>query len=114
MNAKLLERLTRGEKIENYREPGNSMTPIIKHRDPVTIAPVDIDKLEIGDVVLAKVRGKFYTHLVNAIRGDCIQIANNHGYVNGWTSRRQIYGIVIEVNGHALPSALSKVRPAAE
>jgi hypothetical protein len=34
MNAQLIERLKRGEKIENYREPGNSMTPIIKHREP--------------------------------------------------------------------------------
>lgn len=109
MKAELRARLRNGETIYDYREPGNSMAPIIKHREPVTIAPCDVEKIEIGDIVYAKVRGRHYTHRVNAIQGDRIQIANNHGLVNGWTSRRQIYGIVIEVNGRPIPGAVSKV-----
>ncbi|MFA6603377.1 MAG: hypothetical protein WCT10_00880 [Patescibacteria group bacterium] len=109
MNALILERLARGETIENHREPGNSMAPLIRHREPVTLAPVDASKLERGDIVLAKVRGRFFTHKVSAVQGDKVQIANNHGRVNGWTSRRQVYAIVTAVNGVPRLRAAEKV-----
>lgn len=105
----ILERLARGETVQKYREPGNSMTPIIRHREPVTLAPVDTAKLEKGDIVLAKVRGRFYTHKIVAICKGRVQIANNHGHVNGWTSRQQVYGIVTAVSGVPRPGAESKV-----
>ena len=110
MHSQIIERLKRGETIKNFRESGNSMTPVIKHREPVTIAPVDVSKLERGDIVLAKVRGHFYTHRVNAIQGDRVQIANNHGHVNGWTNFRHVYGIVIEVSGKPISSAKLKIK----
>jgi hypothetical protein len=95
MNKKI-DRLLAGETIVS-KEPGNSMTPIIKHRQPVRLAPVkDWNELEIGDVAYCKVSGKIYTHLVTAKdskRG--LQISNNHGYVNGWT--KTVYGKMIEV-----------------
>jgi hypothetical protein len=75
------------------------MSPIIKPRQRVTIAPVDPTDLRKGDVVLAKVGGRYLLHKVSALRGDRVQIANNHGHVNGWTSRDQVYGIVIAVDG---------------
>ena len=108
--APILERLARGETVEGYKEPGNSMVPIIHHREPVTLAPVDTSKLKKGDVVLAKVGGRFYTHKVVAVQGDRVQIGNNHGHVNGWTSRDQVYAIVTEVNGRVIRRALDKVK----
>lgn len=49
---------------------------------------------KVGDIVFCKVGGRFIdAHLIVKIDGDRYQIANNHGYINGWT--RQIYGRVI-------------------
>ena len=98
MFAQLAERLRAGETVE-CRPTGDSMTPIIKSRQLVTISPVDAATLRKGDVVLAKVGGRYLLHKVSALRGDRVQIANNHGYVNGWTSRAQVYGIVPAVDG---------------
>ena len=93
-----VERLRRGESVE-VRPTGNSMTPIIKSRDLVRLAPVDGAAVGKGDVVLAKVGGRYYLHRVSAVRGDRLQISNNHGHVNGWTTRDRVYGIVTMVDG---------------
>jgi hypothetical protein len=107
--AAVVARLKAGERVADHREGGNSMTPIIKHRQPVTLEPVDTDKLEKGDIVLVKVRGAVYTHLVLATRGDEVQIGNNHGHVNGWTKRSNVFGIVTEIDGVARSGAREKV-----
>jgi len=94
MNKKI-ERLLNGETIVS-KEPGNSMLPIIKSKQPVRIKPATWEDVEVGDVVYCKVRGNVYTHLVtakNAKRG--CQISNNRGHVNGWT--KNVYGKVVEV-----------------
>lgn len=89
----MVDRLARGETIENYREGGNSMLPLIKSRQPVNIYPKDRDPVQ-GDIVFCKVHGKFFMHLVSAVDGDRVQISNNHGHVNGWTSKSKVYGYV--------------------
>jgi hypothetical protein len=71
------------------------MTPIIKHRQPVRLAPATWEECGPGDVVYARVRGHFYTHLVKAISAKGVLIGNNHGHNNGWT--KKVYGIVTEV-----------------
>jgi hypothetical protein len=105
----ILEKLKLKQTIHNYVESGNSMTPLISHREPVTLAPVDKSKLAIGDIVLSKVAGRFYLHLIKAIQEDRIQIGNNHGHINGWTNRDKVFGIVIEVNGRKISGAVDKV-----
>ena len=57
----------------------------------------DNDELEAGDIVLCKVNGSQYLHLVKAIQGDRVQIGNNRGRVNGWTSRQQVFGKLTKV-----------------
>jgi hypothetical protein len=95
-----LEKLKNGETVTNYREGGNSMRPIIKNRQPVTLRPIrDRGALEKGDIVHVKVNGRRYTHLVIATRNGQVQIGNNHGGVNGWTSVDNVYGIVTEIDG---------------
>ena len=82
-------------KITGY---GQSMTPILKSGQSVICEPVkDETKLEKKDIVLCKVKGHYYLHLIWAIRNDKeYLIGNNHGHPNGWVSRNQIYGKVVE------------------
>lgn len=87
------ERLAAGEPV-SLRPTGNSMTPIIRSRQQITISPVDPAEVGKGDIVLAKVAGRHYIHLVTAATGDKVQISNNHGHVNGWTSRTKVFGVV--------------------
>jgi len=78
------------------KEPGNSMSPIIKSRQPVKIQPAGWKDVKKGDIVYCKVRGNYYTHLVSAVndKRGC-QISNNHGHINGWT--KNVYGKVVEI-----------------
>ena len=57
-----------------------------------TVAPVDCSTLSVGDIVLCKVRGNEYLHLVKAINGERFQIGNNRGLVNGWIGANGIFG----------------------
>lgn len=67
---------------------GNSMKGRIKSGQEILL--VKEKSYGVGDAVLAKVKGKFYVHIIKATRGkDEFQIANNKGFVNGWT--RSIY-----------------------
>lgn len=90
-----IEKLLDGEDVIS-KEPGNSMIPLIHHRQPVKITPITWDKCEVGDIVYCKVHGRVYTHLVKAkddLKG--LLIGNNRGHNNGWT--KTVYGKVIEV-----------------
>jgi len=94
MNWKV-EKLLEGETIIS-KEPGNSMMPIIKSRQPVRIEPTTWEDVKKGDIVYCKVKGNLYTHLVKATnvkRG--VLIGNNRGRINGWT--KNVYGKVIEI-----------------
>jgi signal peptidase I len=79
-----------------FRAPGGSMTPLIQPGEEVTVFRVDKpEALEVGDIVLARVGGSTYLHKVTAMdvpRGR-VQIGNNHGHVNGWTSFDKVYGL---------------------
>jgi len=60
--------------------------------DLVTVAPVDPAAVAVDDIVLCKVRGHEYLHLVKAIRGNQFLIGNNRGRLNGWITAKQIFG----------------------
>lgn len=90
-----IEKLLNGESVIN-KEPGNSMLPILKSKQPVRLNPITWEECEVDDIVLCKVRGNVYTHLVkgkNDKRG--LLIGNNHGHINGWT--KTVYGKVVEI-----------------
>ena len=76
---------------------GNSMSGKIESGDTVTLVPCDPKDLEAGDIVLTKVRGTVYLHLIKAIKGDMVLIGNNKGKINGWTSHKNVYGKVTEI-----------------
>jgi len=95
--TKYIEKLSLGENVD-FRPRGNSMIPIIKSGEHVFLEPVFKDTvLVIKDVVLCKVNGKQYLHLITAIKGDRYQISNNKGYINGWTSKKSIFGRLINI-----------------
>ena len=106
----MADRLLAGETIEDYRENGSSMTPIIYSRQPVTISPVNTDLLEKRDIVFCRIGQKFYLHLVTAVEEHQVQISNNKGFVNGYASKENVFGIVSAVDGKPRSSAQSKIR----
>jgi hypothetical protein len=102
-------RVAAGSTVE-FRPTGSSMVPLIRSRQLVTVAPVDPTRLEVGDIVLAKVAGTVYLHLVSAIDATGrVQISNNRGRVNGWTNHARIYGICTAVDGARRPRVDGKV-----
>ena len=63
-----------------------------------TVVPLSKDaQLEKGDIVLCKVNGNEYLHLVKAIQGPRYQIGNNRGRINGWVSINSIFGKLVKV-----------------
>ena len=72
---------------------GNSMTPKINSGDYIFVSP-DIDNIKKDDIVFCKVKGKYFVHLITAVGKNRYQIGNNHGHVNGWTSKKNIFGKV--------------------
>jgi hypothetical protein len=92
------EKLRSGE-VCKVRGIGNSMTPILKSKQDVICIPVTENTiLKKHDIVLAKVKGHWYLHLIHAIKNDTLYlIGNNHNHMNGWVSRACIYGKVVEI-----------------
>lgn len=92
-----IEGLLRGETVQ-FRPRGNSMTGKIESGQLVTVVPL-VDRMpRVGDIVLCKVNGTQYLHLVKAVSGERFQIGNNRGRINGWTSLRNIFGICTRVS----------------
>ena len=84
-----------------FRPSGSSMVPLIRSRQQVVVAPVDPSKLEVGDIVLARVAGTVYLHVVSSVDAarKRVQISNNRGRINGWTSHDRVFGICVTVDG---------------
>ncbi len=91
-----IERLLQGETV-SFRPRGNSMRGKVDNGALCTVEPVGERALAVGDIVLCKVNGQQYLHLIKAIRGPSFQIGNNRGGINGWVSRANIYGVLISV-----------------
>ena len=93
-------RVSAGEVVE-FRSSGSSMVPLIRSRQSVRVAPVEAARVEVGDIVLARVAGSVYLHLVSAIDTSSgrVQISNNRGRVNGWTTNARVHGICTTVDG---------------
>jgi hypothetical protein len=104
-------RVAEGRVVE-FRPSGSSMVPLIRSRQLVTVAPVDPARVEVGDIVLVRVAGTTYLHLVSAVdkRAGRVQISNNRGRVNGWTNYARVYGICTAVDGTPRPRTADKVR----
>ncbi|GGN61882.1 hypothetical protein GCM10010112_19470 [Actinoplanes lobatus] len=104
-------RVAQGQAAE-FRPRGNSMVPLVGSGDPVRVEPVRPETVEVGDIVLARVAGTTYLHLVSAVdhARKRVQISNNRGRVNGWTSHARVYGICVRVAGVPRPRIAGKQR----
>jgi len=64
----------------------------------VRVCPIKNDnEIQVGSIVLCKVNGAEYLHLVKEVRGNMYKIGNNRGKINGWTDRKNIFGKVAYV-----------------
>ena len=90
-----IARLQQGETVQ-FCPRGHSMRDKVESGQLCTVVPVS-DALHVGDIVLCKVNGRQYLHLIKAIQGDRYQIGNNRGRVNGWITRGSIYGKCVRV-----------------
>lgn len=98
-NFKAAEEMMKG-KTGRITGIGNSMTPILKSRQPVIVSPIDENTiLDKNDIVFCKVKGNYYLHKICSMRvveGNKEQflIGNNHGHMNGWINKNKVYGKV--------------------
>lgn len=95
-----IEALRHGRTV-TFRPHGNSMQGKVESGQLCTVEPVpDSSILEVGDIVLAKVHGKVYLHLIKAIRANGHRqflIGNNKGHENGWAHEHGVFGRCIRV-----------------
>ncbi len=85
-----------GETV-SFRPRGNSMSGKIESGQLCTVEPIAPETLEVGDIVLCKVNGSEYLHLVKAIQGPRFQIGNNRGRINGWITSNSFFGRCVRV-----------------
>lgn len=95
-----IEALQRGETTQ-IRPRGHSMKGKVNDGDLVTLEPWPSEKLAVGDIVLVRVHGNVYLHLIKAIDGERFQIGNNRGGINGWVRAQNIYGKATKVETYS-------------
>jgi hypothetical protein len=92
-----IAKLKAGE-IVSFRPHGHSMKGKIESGQLCTVAPIQAyNELKVGDIVLCKVHGNEYIHLIKAIQGARFQIGNNRGGINGWVGSNCIFGKCIKI-----------------
>lgn len=90
-----IEKLQKGETV-SFRPRGASMKGKVESGQLVTVVPLDRDP-QTGDIVLCRVSGSEYLHLVKAVDGERYQIGNNRGGINGWVSKAGIFGRCVRI-----------------
>ena len=92
-----IAKLKEGETVQ-FRPRGNSMVGKIESGQLCTVEPIENpDTLQTGDIVLCKVNGSQYIHLIKAIQGKRFQIGNNRGRINGWVGANSIFGKCVRI-----------------
>lgn len=94
--ARYIEKLRGGETV-SFRPRGTSMSGKIESGQLCTVVPSATASLQVGDIVLCKVNGREYLHLIKAIQGSRYQIGNNRGRINGWITVGAIYGKCVRI-----------------
>lgn len=94
--AHAIEALRAGREVQ-IRPRGHSMKGKVDDGDLVTLAPAAPDDVDAGDVVLVRVHGRDFLHLVKAKDGSRFLIGNNRGGTNGWVGPAALYGKAIRV-----------------
>lgn len=82
-------------KAVQIRPRGNSMRGKVESGQLVTLEPCPDPK--VGDLVLVKVNGAVFLHLVKARDGARVLIGNNRGRINGWANVASVYGVATRI-----------------
>lgn len=92
-----IAKLEQGETV-SFRPRGHSMKGRVESGQLCTVEPIiDPEDLKKGDIVLCKVKGSEFLHLIKAIQGNRFLIGNNVGRTNGWISAGAIFGRCVKV-----------------
>jgi hypothetical protein len=88
------------------------MEPLIPNGSQVTIEPVDVERIELGDIVVARVGDSTMVHLVKTIDFGRrqLEISGTSGPANGWTTLDRVYGICTRIGETAVPGARAKTK----
>lgn len=95
-----ITKLRAGE-TTSFRPHGNSMQGRVEDGQLCTVEPVkDPSALQVGDIVVVKVHGHIYFHLIKKIAVNGVRkflIGNNKGHENGWANENSVYGRCIRI-----------------
>ena len=82
------------------------MKPLMSPGDSLHIKKVDVAKLRTGDAVFCKVHGGLQVHKISAIDAatNRFQISNARGYINGWISANNVFGLCVQVDDRVIVS----------
>lgn len=73
----------------------------VSEGDLVTLEPCSPQDLAVGDVVLARIQGRRYSHLVLHLiherEANLFLIGSNHSRLDGWVTGENIFGKVTDV-----------------
>jgi hypothetical protein len=89
-----IKALQKGKTV-TIKPTGNSMRGKVESGSKVIVEPISLDEIEINDIILCKVKGRQYLHLVKAKDKGRVLIGNNKGFINGWTST--VYGKAVKI-----------------
>lgn len=95
--------LLNGETIQ-IKPPGGSMTGRINNGDTVVLAPCTVIELKTDDIVLVRIRGRRYQHIVLhqilQCDGQRFLIGSFQGRIDGWVQANDIFGKAIEIKSN--------------
>jgi SOS-response transcriptional repressor LexA len=91
-----IEALQKGQAAQ-IKPRGHSMKGKVNDGDLVIVEPCKQEDLKVGDIVLVRVRGRVYLHLIKAVDRGRFLIGNNRGGVNGWVGSNSVYGIATKI-----------------
>jgi hypothetical protein len=91
---------------------GGSMEPVIPSGSRVTIEPVHVERIELGDILAVRVGDDTMLHLVKAIEPDerRVEIAGTSGPPSGWTSFDCVYAICTRIEEKEVSGVQGKTR----
>ncbi len=78
---------------------GVSMSPFIRDGDTVELAPVQ--KIRLGDILLAEKNGRLLLHRAVAIKKDTVLLkGDNLSTPDGWFRKKEIFAVAVKVSHH--------------
>jgi hypothetical protein len=95
-----------------FRAFGGSMEPVIPSGSELTIEPVDVERLELGDIVAVTIGAETMLHLVKTIDPyeRRVEISGTSGPSNGWTSFDAVHAICTRIGERPVPGARPRRR----